>query len=1006
MGIKAHESSLQEVIAVLRILRVPIAISIAAFIVFFAPDQIRELYRIISADRNFFEAFLSLISIVVLTLVLWATSFELAVKCGLPAKSGAAGLVLTYLPPALAVLPLVGCALGHLRARTLQYDDTIRGQIDFIGSPWEALDKKVAHALNNELIVVAVAISLLSITLFVGFIRAQRARLAESSEGRRETSLQKVLFSARGLIYAALAVFTLALIVLWLSPKAIGYVGTLPLISIFFVCLIVLLSQWSYQQMATGVPILLTITGLAIIFSLFDLNDNHQVLTTETAPSRDPKTVGAEFQAWYDSRPDKDDYPDGYPVYVVAAQGGGIYAAYHTATFLARLQDYCPSFKNHVFAISAVSGGSLGAAIFSSQMAADGAPAAGAAPSKPCAPLERIWQTQRFQDSIRPRIIEASHEDRAAGILKDDLLAPLVSRTLFPDAIQRLLFFKVPPFDRARGLEASFIASWRGQYPEAANPFEKDYLTSWDSKGSAPALLLNTTESDSGRRRVIAPFLIESAEKVAPRDLVHFPLWGLNLDYKPLVPEKQLAECKGLSISLATAVGLSARFPWVTPAGSVNTNCTFDKKDRKYRLVDGGYSDNSGVVTAVDVIIEIEKGIKANGIKADIHLIALTTGDYAQRSAYGLGELLEPLRSLVSSQSSRGKIAVESAKEILGNSGSFPRVHEVSFRNPIYTVPLGWRLSTQTQDIIGLQNGRHWDCDPDLKFRQTSVAFSTADCVQLLIFHQLNKTVGEAAHQASIANAWREKHPPQLNLSEPPKVDADSLITCFRDNAILKNTEHQLNSAQIRALKALVQTWNQWAALTDERWLAYAIAVMRYESLGIPGRAYNCLTEQCVIEKFKGRYGNSTERPFYVDWALKPQANGNRYYERGLLRLTAPESYQTVGDLIGEDLYGNPDLLLLPEVSSRALLAYLTDPRAGSRSVNEFINDKNFDIESLVVMWKQGPSFIGKWQSSRLGAREKRGISGAIRNITDGTNEAMACMQKGKANLKAIEPKS
>ena len=57
-----------------------------------------------------------------------------------------------------------------------------------------------------------------------------------------------------------------------------------------------------------------------------------------------------------------------YPVFVVSAQGGGLYAAYNTATFLARLIDLCPGFRRHLFAISSVSGGSVGAAVFASAL--------------------------------------------------------------------------------------------------------------------------------------------------------------------------------------------------------------------------------------------------------------------------------------------------------------------------------------------------------------------------------------------------------------------------------------------------------------------------------------------------------------------------------------------------------------------------------------------------------------------------------------------------------------
>jgi hypothetical protein len=49
---------------------------------------------------------------------------------------------------------------------------------------------------------------------------------------------------------------------------------------------------------------------------------------------------------------------------IVAAEGGGIRAAYWTAGILTRLVDCPPALADSLFAISAVSGGSLGAAVY------------------------------------------------------------------------------------------------------------------------------------------------------------------------------------------------------------------------------------------------------------------------------------------------------------------------------------------------------------------------------------------------------------------------------------------------------------------------------------------------------------------------------------------------------------------------------------------------------------------------------------------------------------------
>ena len=64
--------------------------------------------------------------------------------------------------------------------------------------------------------------------------------------------------------------------------------------------------------------------------------------------------VNEAFRQWITSRKDLDAYrgKKSYPVYIVAAEGGGLYAAYHTAKVLARLQDMCENFAQHVFAVT------------------------------------------------------------------------------------------------------------------------------------------------------------------------------------------------------------------------------------------------------------------------------------------------------------------------------------------------------------------------------------------------------------------------------------------------------------------------------------------------------------------------------------------------------------------------------------------------------------------------------------------------------------------------------
>src|SRR5262249_31490051 len=98
-----------------------------------------------------------------------------------------------------------------------------------------------------------------------------------------------------------------------------------------------------------------------------DINDNHWVRTIPLDGKLLPdqtRTLDA-FKMWFESRQDKSRFEhSGFPIYIVAAEGGGILAAAHAASFLAQIQDICPGFSHHLFSISGVSGGSVGAAVF------------------------------------------------------------------------------------------------------------------------------------------------------------------------------------------------------------------------------------------------------------------------------------------------------------------------------------------------------------------------------------------------------------------------------------------------------------------------------------------------------------------------------------------------------------------------------------------------------------------------------------------------------------------
>ena len=67
-----------------------------------------------------------------------------------------------------------------------------------------------------------------------------------------------------------------------------------------------------------------------------------------------------------------------------------------------------------------------------------------------------------------------------------------------------------------------------------------------------------------------------------------------------------------------------------------------------------------------------------------------------------------------------------------------------------------------------------------------------------------------------------------------------------------------------------------------------------------------------------------------------PHTNGHSYYGRGLVQITWPENYRKMGKVLGIDLYGNPDLMLDPIVSAKALVIGSVEGTYTGRKLADF----------------------------------------------------------------------
>lgn len=440
---------------------------------------------------------------------------------------------------------------------------------------------------------------------------------------------------------------------------------------------------------------------LVIVFFaafLYPNNNNHviRVIDEPDLPGYVPKSLGDSlsiddhFHRWFRRLAAQKSPQDTVHVYLVAAEGGGIRAAYWAAGVLARLEE-AAGLTPHIFAISGVSGGSVGAGFYVSL----------------------------YRDFLPYR------KDRQTGFpaitrcfMEKDYLSPLLTAGLGPDMFQKLLFFKIPSFDRARYLEDSWardyeeitreplsaVAPQVGPGKTGFDTFNRAFDDIWRLKNGhpqldLPVLFLNSTHVDRGQKAILTPLSF--------RDNTYFR------DVVDVLEEVRR------DIPFKTALSMSARFPGFTPPAVVNDPRNMSAAVAHY--VDGGYVDNSGLETTMGILSTLLLGhypdlhtdtthAKTHPF-ARIHVVFIKNSSQSMASplsaekaspVHSLYEATDPVRTFFNAwdNSLRPKIAL--AEEFLRNASFRSQKGKLQVDEHLYILeldresgrmPLGWQLS-------------------------------------------------------------------------------------------------------------------------------------------------------------------------------------------------------------------------------------------------------------------------------------------------------------------------
>jgi hypothetical protein len=465
-----------------------------------------------------------------------------------------------------------------------------------------------------------------------------------------------------------LAVTGILLFGILLPVQAYLSVGAAALICFAFACWQIIYALMHFFDKAQSVfPVRLFMIGL-LIFSTFTNND-HPVRELEGANAK-RIPLQEHFDTWLknlSSDTSKTAYyrvgkQDTIPVIFIAAEGGALRTGAFTAMMLSKLQDQFPQFHKYIYCYSGVSGGTLGTNFFNAEL------------------------MRHLNDQDTTRYSYATEK-----FFKNDFLAPVTGKLVFGEVLNYFIPIHIERMDRAIAMENIWEYAWGRIYPaEKKNALSQSF--SEMIKPGLPAIFINTTEVETGLQCVWSNVEINSLPLYQQRDL-----------YKRV--NKQLA--------YSTAINLSTRFPLVSPGAAFfyNVNNGKDSVEIRRHFVDGGYYENKGAETLLQVL----RSLRLKNVPVKPYILQFNFGetDSSFVSVKSFNEVKEVVSAIYNTREGRGAISQYELQHYVRDSlkGEF-----INLNLTLNTkrIPMNWilsktavnRLSELTGKTVRLSNNK------------------------------------------------------------------------------------------------------------------------------------------------------------------------------------------------------------------------------------------------------------------------------------------------------------
>ncbi|HEX9032548.1 MAG TPA: hypothetical protein VF834_11930 [Streptosporangiaceae bacterium] len=393
------------------------------------------------------------------------------------------------------------------------------------------------------------------------------------------------------------------------------------------------------------------------------------------------------------------------PLVQVAAEGGGIRAAWWTVGAMSTIAR-TPCGVSDVFAVSSVSGGSVGMAVLASVPGGV---------TRPVSAAQSDISAMAGPDALATAVDGLLLRDTLAGYTGIDLRAAgMYGAARFPD-------------------RAALIARvWQNQDSALGHRFlgQSGWLH-W-------ALLFNSTSVGTGCRAIISTVRLPLTTPAAPGRPCGLGTAGPAGSYDFF---RRLPCMRGLTME--TAALLSARYAYITPSATIDRCSASRNQQLADQLVDGGYGEASGLSTLADLAPALMAGLRlhndaaiaAAGAGQPVTLVVPVTVDL--RNSIQSAPVIAPLKRTpepraVSTALSNGPVTeLTSTAALLQNMlavtgpsqwadcastdqvcASMVRAAQSAVPNQLITVapradpgvaaPLGWQLSPASEQALGI----------------------------------------------------------------------------------------------------------------------------------------------------------------------------------------------------------------------------------------------------------------------------------------------------------------